>query len=396
MTARLRQPLLLIGSLRAALRAVEDLGLSAVVVIQRGERRPEHPAVEAICEVDLHGPVVEIEASVRALLGARTPAAVVALAERTVVVAAHLRAVLTVPGNSPATALACADKLVMKRAMLAAGIPTAPWRELTDDTDADELVSELGLPLVIKPRRDSGGRQQRKLSDATAVANALSELQGQPVAERGYGWLAEGWVEGREMSIETFVHAGRPVFSSTTEYFVPRHANIVPAGLEPAAERELQAFSERALVALGVERGITHLEVFRTPRGLVFGELASRPPGGRLMTLIQRAWSFNTWQALLRLEQGEAVQFPAQPHRCAGVWILHPGAGTLTALTGLDAAREFPGVRRVALKVAVGDRIGERLGSGSDVCAVYSEGASRDAVAESLSGAVECLRFELS
>ncbi len=396
MTPSSPEPLLLVGSQRGALRALDALGRSAIVVLRRGRRCPSHPAVESVCEVDLHGPVAAIEETVRARLGDRRPVAVVALAERTVVVAAHLRAALGVSGNSPATALACADKVVMKLTMESAGIATAPWCEIGRGTTSGELVEALGLPLVIKPRRDSGGRQQQRFDDLETLDAALARIAAEPPGDGGYGWLAEGWIEGTEMSVESFVHLGRPVFANPTEYFVRRHANILPAALDEGTWREVREFAERANLTLGIRRGITHLEVFRTSRGLVFGELASRPPGGRLMQLLARAWNFDPWTALLRLELGDPVTFPDTATRTAGVWILHPGAGTLTALHGIDDARNVPGIRRIALKVEVGDRIGERLGAGADVCAVYAEGESRDAVATSLSSAVERIRFELS
>ncbi len=387
-------PVVLVGFSRDVLGALEVVGHRALVVIAKGQRRPEHEAIEAVCEVDLHGPLAAVERAVRERLAERTPATVVALAERTVLVAAHLRAAFGLPGNSPKTALSCADKVVMKRAMEAAGVPVAPWREVRADTTARELIEALGLPVLIKPRRDSGGRAQRKLDTVEATEAALAVLARE--APRGYGWLAEGWIVGREMSVEAFVRGGAVVFANPTEYYVPRHANIVPAELEADVWREVRAFTERAIAAAEVERGIVHLELFRTTRGLVFGELASRPPGGRLMKLLGRAWGFDPWEMLLRHQLGEAPEFPASARRTAGVWILHPGAGTLKAVHGLERARALPHVRRVALKVRPGDTIAERIGSGQDVGAVYAEGPTRDAVADALSTAHATLRFELA
>ena len=108
------------------------------------------------------------------------------------------------------------------------------------------------------------------------------------------------------------------------------------------------------------------------------------------MQLLQYAWGFDPWDALLGLELVDLDVDDADR-----VWSLHPGAGTVAQILGLEAARACPGVRRVALKVGVGDPIAERQGSGMDVCAVYAEGSSRDAVAASLSSAVEAIHFEL-
>jgi len=357
---------------------------------------PEAPGLVGCREVDLHGPPEAILGAARALLGDAAPAAVVALAERTVLAAAHLRDRFGLAGNGPPVALRCADKVEMKRAMDAAGVPVCPWREVHRDTRARELVAALGLPLVLKPRRDSGGRGQRRFVAEAALEAELAALQAGGGFDEGYGWLAERWLEGIEMSVEAFLHQGELRFQSFTEYFVPRHANIVPAELDAGAERELRAFHARALAAAGVERGITHLELFRTAAGPVFGELAIRPPGGRIMTLLRRGWGFDPWEALLRLSLGEDLSFPQAPRCCAGVWILHPGSGTVAAIHGLDEARAVPNLRRIALKVGVGQRIPERLGTGQDVGSLYAEGPDRDHVAAALTSAREHLRFEFA
>lgn len=392
MTPSSNNPLLLVGFQGGVVRGLEALGRPAYVILARGRSHPEHELIRGVCEVDLHADIAPIVEAARELLGEATPAAIVALAERTVVVAAQLRAAFGLPGNSPATALACADKLVMKRCMDAAGIPVAPWREVKPDTSAEELMRALGLPILIKPRRDSGGREQRRCDDQQALRETLAHIAGEQASK---GWLAEAWLVGREMSIESLVHEGSVCFSSPTEYFVPRHANIVPAALEPELWERLQDFVQGAIGAVGVERGITHLELFQTEQGLVFGELASRPPGGRLMTLLTRAYDSNAWEALLRLEVGEPVRFPSAAQRTAGVWILHPGSGTLLDLEGVEEVRALPGIRRLALKVSSGSKIAERAGSGQDIGAIYAEGSTRDEVAQVLAQARSMLRFEL-
>lgn len=388
-------PLLLVGFQRGVQRALARLGRPAYALLPRGFAREVPAGLAGACEVDLQGPVADIEGAACRLLCAEPPAAVVALAERTVWIAARLRAVFGLPGNSPATALACADKVEMKRAMDRAGVPVAPWRAVTPQTRPEELADALGLPLVLKPRRDSGGRGQRRLASRDEVAAALAGLARDDAWQEGFGWLAERWQGGVEMSIESFVQDGRVLFANPTEYLVPRHANILPAELDDATWTGLQAFNARALEAAGVARGLTHLELFRTERGPVFGELASRPPGGRLMPLLKRAWGFDAWEALLRLELGETPDFPRRPRRTAGAWLLHPGAGRLVALRGVDEARALPHVRRIALKVEAGDTIAERLGAGQDVGALYAEAPDRDGVATALHAAHALVEFDL-
>jgi len=380
----------LIGYRRAVLPALRRLARPAFALVGAGEVTASSAELAGIREVDLHGPEEGIRAAASELLGAARPAAVVALAERTVVVAARLRAAFDLGGNVEETAMRCADKVVMKRAMETAGVPVARWRAVERDATARSLAADLGLPIVVKPRRDSGGRGQRLARGEEELAAVLAGLP-----EISTGWLAERWVDGVEMSVESFVAAREVHFANPTEYFVPRHANILPAVLDPATRRAVMELNGHALRAAGIERGITHLELFRTSGGQVFGELAARPPGGRLMALIQRAWGFDPWEALLRLELGEGFSFPRRPRRAAGAYVLHPGEGRVRNVRGLEATRALPHVRRVQVRVAPGDLVPRREGSGQDVGAILVEGPDREVVAAALLRARETLRIEL-
>jgi biotin carboxylase len=278
------------------------------------------------------------------------------------------------------------DKRLMKRAAMDAGIPVTPWRELGPGVDARALVAELGLPLVLKLPRSSGSRGQ-------VVAQSLEEV----AAALPGAALAERFVHGREMSIESFVSGGELIFANPTEYLLPLHASIVAAPPTAAGDWEAaRQLSARVLDAFGFERGMAHLELFLTDQGPVLGEVAARPPGGRLMPLLLRAYGFDPWETLLRIELGRPVSLPRAPRRCAGAWMLHPGAGLVSGVDGLEAARAVPGIRRVRLRVRPGDRIDVRIGSGQDIGYLQAEGPHRDAVAAALVEAHRLVRVQLA
>lgn len=378
-------PLVLLVGFRAGIvRAAERLGVQLAVV----DRRPPPAALadrlRAHFVHEWSGPEAPlVEAAQRALQGRRV-SAVLALTEGAVLPAAHLRAALGAPGSDVATAERCSDKRAMKAAVRAAGIRCAPYAEVGPATRAEELVRELGLPLVLKHPRASGSRGQCIARD---LAVARRELPGHA--------LAEGFVRGVEMSVEGFLRDGELLFMSTTEYLVPLHANIVPASVGADVREGLRALFTAATAALGLRLGVAHMEVFLTEDGLVFGELAARPPGGRLMPLMQRAFGFDPYEALLRLALRRGVEFPSAPRRYAGTWILHPGPGIVGRVAGVEAARGVPGVRKVSLRVAPGDRVLPRLGSGQDVGYIDADGATRAAVARALLDARAVLEFWL-
>ncbi|MDT0630730.1 ATP-grasp domain-containing protein [Rubrivirga sp. S365] len=378
----------LVGLRAGALDAAERLGLGAVAVTEAppGPRRAARLAGHV--QASFAAPPDAWRRVARSLRAHR-PAAIVALTERSVLPAAHLRAVLGLDGLTVEAAHACTDKRAMKRAARAAGLACADVVEAEEGLSADALVERLGLPLVVKPAVGSGGRGATVCRTRADVPDALDP-----------GWMAESFVDGVEMSAETLggseTGAGGSVWTNATRYVVPTWASLLPAPPETDGLDAVRALAEAARRALGVDRGMTHLEAFQTAGGPVFGEMAARPPGGHLMALVRLAYGVDPWEAVLRAELGDNPGLPAHAARSAAAWIVHPGAGRVTRAEGAEACRALPGVEEVVLRVAPGDVVGPRTGSGEEVGHVLVTGATAAEAEARLRAARDALRVEVA
>ena len=374
----------LVGLRAGALDAAERLGLGVVAVTEAAPGAGRGARLAGAVQARFDAPPAAWGGVADSLRPYR-PAAVVALTERSVVPAAHVRAALGLDGLSVEAAHLCTDKRAMKRAARAAGLACADVVEAEDGLSADGLVERLGLPLVVKPAVGSGGRGARVCRTRAGVPDALEP-----------GWMAESFVDGVEMSVETTggAAAGGAVWTNPTRYLVPTWASVIPAPPGPGVAAAV-ALAVEARAALGVERGTTHLEAFLTPDGPVFGEMAARPPGGHLMALVRLAYGADPWEAVLRAELGEPPGLPARAERAAAAWILHPGGGRVTVAEGAEACRALPGVEEVALRVAPGDVVGPRTGSGEEVGHVLVTGATAEEAEARLRAARAALRVEV-
>lgn len=368
--------LLFVGWRAAAFEAADAMGARVFAIAETEPRKGVRPRLAGWQLADFSADGFSLDDALGALPLDELDA-VVALTERSVLPAALIRERLDLPGNTPETARQCRDKSLMKQTVRRSSLACADWMELGDETRPEQVADELGLPVVVKQRDSSGSR-------GTYVARSVDELAEivQP------GWMAEQFLRGEEMSVESLVVDGQVRFVNPTEYLKPGWANVVPADLDDAELDRLRTFNERAVAALGVTRGITHLEVFRTPDQLYFGELAVRPPGGRLMELMTRAYDVDAWQQLLRVELGEAPELPETAARHAAIWFLHPGEGRLSHLAGLDQAREVVGVAELKCRATVGAQVGARLGTGQSIGHVIAEANTRDAVVAVLKAAL--------
>src|SRR5262245_44404319 len=159
-----------VGKRRGALAAAERIAVDVVLVVERAPRRMR-PNVRAVIERPFAS--TDWRGVARRVRTFGDVEGVLALTESAVVPAARLRQSLGLPGLSPESAHACTDKPAMKRAVAAAGVPCAHFVSADEGLAAADIVARLGLPLIVKPARSSGGRGTRRLHTPAAIPAVL-------------------------------------------------------------------------------------------------------------------------------------------------------------------------------------------------------------------------------
>jgi len=76
-------------------------------------------------------------------------------------------------GPPPAQLRAVGDKLRARVVALEAGLPLLPGGEVTTLADAEHLIAEIGLPLLVKAVGGGGGRGMRQLTGPRALSQTL-------------------------------------------------------------------------------------------------------------------------------------------------------------------------------------------------------------------------------
>jgi len=249
------------------------------------------------------------------------------------------------------------DKYQMKLRAREFNIPITSFHLIDENDTSEFLIEKLGLPLVIKPLSESGAR---------GVSIIQSALEAEPLIKPGL--LAESFVAGSEVSVETFIHAGKPIFHNITDYIHQWRKSIMPAELDEALAEKILALNDQALKAFGVESGITHAEFYLTKEGPVFGEMAVRPPGGYYMDLMELSYGFDPWKLYVQLETKEEPDIPNnRPLKYSSVLMIHPGEGTVASIEGLDQVKSIAEIDRFKLKADVGDQVSSHVSTSSEI-----------------------------
>jgi biotin carboxylase len=263
----------------------------------------------------------------------------------------ELRRELGVPGTDPATADLFRDKARMKDELRRHGLPCARHRLLGGWSDAQAFAAEVGFPIVIKPPAGMGCKATWRVKSLEELGGAMGAIGASP--ERPA--LAEEFVVGHEHSFDTITVGGQVPFYTISRYYpTPLEVMETPwiqwvvvlprviSGPELADARELGV---RAVKALGLETGFTHMEWFRRPDGsLAIGEIAARPPGAHFVLANSYAHDADLYRAWARAVVDDAFDGPYQRRYSVGVAYLRGmGRGRVSRITGVERANQLVG-----------------------------------------------------
>ena len=264
---------------------------------------------------------------------------------------AEVRQALGIAGPDPQTAELFRDKAQMKDELRRHGLPCARHKLLHSWQDAEAFVNEVGLPIVLKPPAGMGCKATWRINDVDNLRSALSAVR----PSRESPVLAEEFLRGAEYSYETITVGGKVRFTSASRYFPTplevmetpwiQWVCMLPRVLAGPEWDEAHVLGERAVTALGLSTGFTHMEWFRRNDGsLAIGEIAARPPGANIVRMNSFAHDTDMYRAWARAVVDEAFDGPFQRKYAVGCAFLRgAGRGRVLRVNHVDRAQELVG-----------------------------------------------------
>ena len=149
------------------------------------------------------------------------------------------------------------DKIRCKRLWSGAGLPTPDFVAIARAFDAEDVVAELGLPLIVKPAREGSSIGVAKVASTSELVAAVHIAQSYDRVV-----LAERWITGGEYTAtilhETVlplikVETPRGLYDYQAKYHDAATRYICPVNWPPERETALKALAMRAFDAVGGE-----------------------------------------------------------------------------------------------------------------------------------------------
>lgn len=256
---------------------------------------------------------------------------------------AEAREALGLPGLSVEAATNFRDKARMKTLFRSKGLPCARHRLAPSMDDASAFAEASGFPIVVKPPAGAGAQQTYRVENMDQLRRALAVQPPSPATPV----LLEEFVRGEEHSFETVSIDGKAIWHSLTHYYpTPLHVLenpwiqwclVLPREIDSHQYDDIRSAARSALDVLGMTTGLTHMEWFRRPDGsIAISEVAARPPGAQITTLVSRAHDIDFVQAWARVMIFNEFEPPERRYAAGAAFLRAQGEGRVRSVHGWD------------------------------------------------------------
>lgn len=302
---------------------------------------------------------------------------------------AELAARFGLPGPDLTTVGRLRDKLAVRVLLRESGLSRGTAVPAFPGAGATAVLSEIGLPAVLKDSAGTGSRNVWLVRDAHELRVAVT----QAADRRLLGHLfAEPFLPGPLFSAETLTWAGRTRLLGVTgrllspQWFGREELLSFPALLPDADLDAVDGWVTRVLAVAGHTRGFAHVEFVLTTAGPELVEINARIGGCLAGEAMCRSLDTNVYRAMIEMALGRApglldadLDGAAARARATATVLIYPGrTGVLTAMTGVEQLDSYPGAPSWYPTMAIGTPI-EVLGD-QRACAglLLAEGATTE------------------
>ena len=280
---------------------------------------------------------------------------------------AYACAKMGLPSISYETAVTATDKAEMIKTLEVHNV-AHPWYHVLEKPDElVAIVNKLEYPCICKPTDSSGSRGVVLVNgpDELESATRFSAAQG-----RSGRVIIEEFMVGSEVSVEMVIQNGKPNVVAVTDKLTTGAPHFVEMGhsqhslLPVEDQNRIKDLAERAALALDIFTGAAHVEVMLTKDGPKIVELGARLGGDFITThLVPLSTGVNMVKANIQIALGESPDIVPKWSRGAAIRYLQAKPGKLVKVSGMESARQIPGLCELLFSLRPGESISDTRSS---------------------------------
>ncbi|MBL1101931.1 ATP-grasp domain-containing protein [Streptomyces coffeae] len=241
----------------------------------------------------------------------------------------------------------------MKDVLRAAGVRTPRYVKVADAAEVEAAVAELGLPCVIKPAAFGGSLGVRLVSSTAEAQEAFQYVM--EIIDRNAATFSvvnrsvqvEEFCDlTEEVSVEVLNHGERREVLAVVDKALGPHPHFAEIGHRVPSvhvdDTALRDLAVRACEAIGLDRGLAHVEIRRQDgHEPVVIEVGARTAGGGILDQVERATGLSPYALHIASYLDLPDPGPTSPEArgVAAIAVLKAANGTIT---GIGAPTRVP------------------------------------------------------
>ncbi|MGG7178498.1 ATP-grasp domain-containing protein [Clostridium paraputrificum] len=286
--------------------------------------------------------------------------------------AANAAEILGVPGLGSENGKILTNKCLLREACVRHNIPHPRFQKINKLDELKDFYR--GKPVIFKPAtlQASLGISKINCMDDIKVAwenTTSTEEQNSKTVSRNIFRenIAEEFIGGFEVSVETFVKDGEIVFNNITKKLTfdntfAEKGHTAPACLEKELEEKIFQAKKKFVKSLKIGSGLLHSE-WKIENGLpVLIECAGRGPGDYIHKIIEYSYGFDFFKEMCNMLIGNEFNINTVPTKVSRVRYFEPSEGLLKEIKGLESLNKEE-VKHWEIDVKVGDYINKVVSS---------------------------------
>lgn len=305
-------------------------------------------------------------------------------------------------GITEDTAIKATNKAAMRKALQDAGVPVPKFFRVTNEEEYTRAVKEMTGAFMVKPADNSGSRGIIKVP-ATATENEkIDAYRYSRENSRSGDVVAEEYMEGPEVSVETLTVDGvchviqiTDKITTGAPYFVEMGHTQPTAHSEEIAER-IRQVAIAANRAVGITNGPSHTEIIVTSEGPKIVELGARLGGDCITThLTPLSTGVDMVRCCIAIALGEKPDLTSKFSKGSAIRYFSQTPGVVQSIDGIAAAEKLPGVKQVSIVHGVGETVGIINSSAARMGFVIAQGDDRNNAISLCQKAMEAIKITI-
>lgn len=388
----------------AFLSAAQNLGLEVVVGIDLPETLSEYWHVPL--GLDFNDPIAS-QRTIVEYAQEHPLAAILSVDDSASELAARASAALGLSHNSPHSAEAARDKLLMRSLMSQGGAPCPIFRPFRLNEEPQRIAEKVNYPCVLKPLRLSGSRGVIRANDRSEFLAAFARLKRLLLSEGNSEYetsiLVEDFLPGCEVALEGMLTSGHlkvlALFDKPDPLdgpFFEETIYVTPSRLSEQVQAEITHCVSTAAAALGLREGPVHAELRVNEHGPWMLEIAGRSIGGLCSTILEFGAGMCLEELILRHAIGEEISNIQREQQAAGVMMIPiPAAGLLKRVSGVEEAQRVPLITGIEITARLNYSLVPLPEGASYLGFIFARGSTPAAVEAAIRQAHSLLHFEI-